>query len=169
MRTGKWPAVAFRAFGIGNLVFVAIGLWAMSYPVRAATTGRMGNSPEQPYFLQAFWTMSAINMVFLILLGFTGFQLLRLRRSAVRICNVLFVAEILYSFFIPWGAEIPRAVSNSIAAATGVGNMGTAVNLFTGYPIIALLGLNLSRWRLRNSINSLPPAIEPGSSRLTPG
>jgi hypothetical protein len=29
--------------------------------------------------------------------------------------------------------------------------MGIAVNLFTGYPIIALIGLNLGNRRLRNS------------------
>jgi hypothetical protein len=150
VQTGTRPSVALRAFGIANLVFVAIGLWAISYPVAAVAAGRMGNSPDQPYFLRAFWTMTAMNLVFLALLAFTGVRLLQLRRSAVKACNILFVAEILYFVCIPWSKEIPRDVALSIAAATGIGNMGIAVNLFTGYPIIALIGLNLGNRRLRN-------------------
>jgi hypothetical protein len=143
MRADKWPSMAFRAFGIANLIFAAIGLWAMSYTAAVVAAGWMRNSPDQPYFLRAFWTMTAMNLIFLAVLGFTGVRLLQLRRSAVKVCNILFVAEIVYFVCISlWS-------NSSIAAATGVGNLGITVNLLTGYPIVALIGLNLENRRLR--------------------
>jgi hypothetical protein len=61
----------------------------------------------------------------------------------VKVCNILFVAEIVYFVCISlWS-------NSSIAAATGVGNLGITVNLLTGYPIVALIGLNLENRRLR--------------------
>jgi hypothetical protein len=149
VQAGKWASVAFRIFGIVNLIFVAIGLWAISYPIAAVATDRIGNSPDNPYFLRAFWTMTSVNLVFLAVLGFTGVRLLQLRRIAVKVCNILFVAAIVYFLCIPWGI-FPRDIDLSIAAATGVGNMGISVNLFTGYPIFALIGLNLANRRFQS-------------------
>jgi hypothetical protein len=149
MQTGKWASVAFRTFGTVNLIFVALGLWAISYPVAAIAAERMTNSPDHPYFLRAFWTMTSMNLIFLAALGFTGVRLLQLRRSAVKACNILFVAEIVYFVCIPWGI-FPRDIDLSIAAATGIGNMGIALNLFTGYPIFALIGLNLANRRFQS-------------------
>jgi len=92
--------------------------------------------------------MTAINVSLLAVLVFAGVRLLQLRPRGVTLCNVLFVAEVLYFFCIPWSPNFPRSVSMSIAGATGVGNMGIAPQLLTAYPIIALIALSLARRKL---------------------
>jgi len=45
----------------------------------------VGNTPEQPYFLVAFWTMTTVNLVLLTPLIFGGIRLLQLRTLGVGI------------------------------------------------------------------------------------
>jgi hypothetical protein len=48
----------------------------------------------------------------------------------------------------------------SLGATAGIGNMGTNLQLLTGYPLIALIALNLARRHLdrKRSWNALQPS-----------
>jgi hypothetical protein len=146
MKTFEWPAVTYRVFAIGNGLVVLIGLLFLLPAAWSIVLGAVENVPTNSHFATWFWAMASINLCFLALLVVGGIHLFQLRRSGVTICNAVFVGEILY-FLVTgflWFA-LPRPVSMGVAAATGVGNMGLSPQLISGYPLVALICLNLAR------------------------
>ena len=105
--------------------------------------------------------MAFINLCFLALLVVGGIHLFRLRPSGVTICNTVFVGEIIYFFVIGflWSA-LPRPVSMGVAAATGIGNMGISPQVISGYPLVALICLNLAG-RKRTKAHAATPLPVP--------
>lgn len=164
MRNIGWPSIAYRVFAVLNLIFAVVGLLFLLPDVWTVYNGALGNGPEAPYFLQAFWTMMVANICFLGLLAFGGVYLWRLNSLGVTICNITFVTEIVYfpSLGLLWAPPIPKAISMSIAAATGVANVGISTHIFCGYPLIALICLNLARRRLGRSDKPLAAVPEIG-------
>jgi hypothetical protein len=151
MENPNWPAVIFRVFAVTNFLVAIVGAFFLASVVPSVVVGSIGNSAEEPYFIQFYWSMTAINVCFLGLLVLGGVYLVRLEKFGVVICNVVFVAEILYFFLgigLLWSPAFSRPISGSAAAATGVGNMGLSPQLISAYPVIALVCLNLARWRL---------------------
>jgi hypothetical protein len=136
-------------FAVTNFLVAMVGGFFMATYVPSVVAGSVGNSTKDPYFLQFYWPMTAMNLCFLGALVLGGIYLLKLENLGVTICNVAFIAEIVYFFSIDffWSAPFSRAINLSAAAATGVGNMGLSPQLICGYPLIALLCLNLARWR----------------------
>jgi glucose dehydrogenase len=113
--------------------------------------------------MQAFLTMSGINLLLIAVLVFSGLQLLRARSGAVRVYNWFVLVTCVYFFsigfiFWPMGGELGR----SIAGATGIGNMGIGPFFFLRprlpfvYPIVSLLVLNLIR-RAQNKRSFVQP------------
>jgi len=102
--------------------------------------------------------MVATNSILLALLVFGGIRLWQLKTRGVVVCNGVFVAEILYFMALGflWNAASP-SLSMSVAAATGVGSMGLSPQLICGYPLVALVCLNLARLRL----NATRQIVEP--------
>lgn len=151
MRVARWPSFVFRGFGIANFVFASLGLLFLAISVFAIRERGAGIGSQYPYFLLAFWTMTTVNLVLLTLFIFGGIRLIQLRTLGVGVCNAVFAAEIAY--FMTLGilcrATSPSSVSLSIAAATGVGSMGLSPQLICGYPLVALIFLNLARRRLQ--------------------
>jgi hypothetical protein len=141
------PFFTLRAFAAANFIVAALGLFFLLGSVYAgARAGALRNTPENPYFVPSFWTMTAINVCFLGLLVVGGFYLFKPRMLGVAVCNAVFISEILYFLSLSlWGLALPKNISMSIAAATGVGNMGLGPQLISGYPLFALGGLNLAR------------------------
>jgi hypothetical protein len=150
MQIAKWPSFVFRGVGIANFIFASVGLFFLATSVSAILEKAVGNTAEQPYFLLAFWVMTTVNLVILTLLTFGGVKLLQRKPLGVLVCNAVFAAEITYfiTLGILWRA-VPPSVSMSIAAATGVGSMGLSPQLICGYPLVALIFLNLCRRRLQ--------------------
>jgi hypothetical protein len=153
MQIAKWPSFVLRRVGVANFIFASVGLFFLATSVFAIREKAVGNTPQQPYFLLAFWAMTTVNLVILTLLIFGGIKLLQLRTLGVLVCNAVFAVEITYfmTLGILWRA-VPPSVSMSIAAATGVGSMGLSPQLICGYPLVALIFLNLPRRRLQTII-----------------
>lgn len=149
MKYPRWLVFILRGFAIANFIVAGLGLLFVVetvYSMRAAAALR--NTTETPYFISSFWTMTAINLCFLGLLVLGGVYLLKPRILGVGICNAVFIIEILYFLSIGlffWGPAVPRNMSLSIAAATGIGNMGLGPQLISAYPLFALGGLNFAR------------------------
>jgi hypothetical protein len=146
MKTFDWPAVVYRAFAIGNFLVVVVGLLFLLPTAWGIHIGAVENVPENSHFAVSFWAMFVINLCFLGLLVVGGVHLFQLRPSGITICNAVFVAEIAYflvtSFL--WLA-LPKPFSMGVAAASGVGDMGLSPQLISGYPLLALIFLNLAR------------------------
>jgi fatty acid desaturase len=151
MEASNWPSVVFRAFGLANLVLAALGGFFLIFTVFPGGIAK-ADAAEQPYFVPFFWAMTAVNVCFLAALVVSGIRLLQLKIIGVVICNLLFVAEIVYFFFfigLLWSSAFSERVSMSAAGATGVGNMALAPQLISAYPVLGLVCLNLARWRRR--------------------
>src|SRR5882762_162528 len=161
MKTLDLPAVTYRIFAIGNFLVVLIGLLFLLPTVWSIRTGAVENVPTNSHFATWFWAMAFINLCFLALLVVGGIHLFRLRPSGVTICNAVFVGEIIYFFVIGflWSA-LPRPLSMGVAAATGVGNMGISPQVISGYPLVALICLNLAR-RKRTKAHATTPLPVP--------
>jgi hypothetical protein len=149
-----WAARTIRAFAIVNVLLVMFGLYLL-----VGTVLRHYGLPPNPsapaYYHQAFYGRSIINLLFLLaLLAGSGF-LWRLKRAGLTICNAVFALEILYFVgdalldIILWmvGGK-PALFAHGLAAAGGTGNMGIGPQLLTGYPIIALIALNIAYRKL---------------------
>ena len=154
--TRKWPGGMLVGFGVANVAFAVAGL-ALTIPVILSFHRTFGPSPNEPYFSQAFFVMSSVNVIFDALLGLAGVYLIRRRLRAVTFSNILFPLEIVY--FISLGALwLSPSIGISVGAATGIANMGLSLQMMTGYPIIALIGLNIARAKYRRTNSPNDPA-----------
>jgi hypothetical protein len=161
MKTLEWSAVTYRVFAIGNVLVVLIGLLFLLPTAWSVRIVAVEGVPSNSHFATWFWAMASINLCFLALLVVGGVHLFRLRPAGVTICNAVFVGEIIYFLVIGflWSA-LPRPVSMGVAAATGVGNMGNmglSPQLISGYPLVALICLNLAR-RKRTKARATTPS-----------
>ena len=149
-----WAASTIRAFAIVNVLLVMFGLYFL-----VKTVLRHYGLPPDPtapaYYHQAFYGRSIINLLFLLALLAGSAFLWRVGRRGLLICNIVFTGEILY--FLGTGAfevfsgfaggEI-ALIGFSMGAAGGTGNMGISPQTLTGYPIIALIALNIAYRKL---------------------
>jgi hypothetical protein len=150
-RNPTWGRRVIRAFGVLNILFAAVGVYAVSdYAVPVFT--RLHDSAEEPYVREAYYIMTLVNLGCLLALTIGGTYLWRLNRRGLAISNLVFVTEI--AWFISkvalglilgmsggrWGL-----LGMSIMAAGGIGGLGTAPQILTAYPVWALVALNLVR------------------------
>lgn len=152
--TKKWPGGMLVGFGVANVAYAVTGL-ALSISGMLSFHRTFGPNLNAPYFSQAFFVMSWVNVIFNALLGLAGVYLIKRRLGAVTFSNTLFPLEILY--FISLGPLwLNPRIGWSVGAASGIGNMGLSVQMITGYPIIALIGLNIARakYKTMNDVGS---------------
>lgn len=146
-----WTRRIIRAIGIANLLFVIFGGYF-------AVTGaphilpRLHDSPVEPRVREAYCVMTLVDLCCLVALTVGGVYLVRLKRLGLRICNFGFAAEIIWFLGTSWIALALgllggrwEPLGRSIAAAGGIGGLGTAPQIITGYPVLALIFLNLAR------------------------
>ncbi|MGA8071963.1 MAG: hypothetical protein WB995_00725 [Candidatus Acidiferrales bacterium] len=164
MKPGNWPALIFRVFGVGNLLLAGVAACLTLLAVGGLAMSTLRNTPDAPYFLQVFATMTAINLTFEIMLAIAGVRLWQKRPEGVAICNVLFPVEVLYFLGVTVLSfpAFPKTSTMSLAGATGIGNVSLVVQWITGYPIVALVVLNLVRRRLNATFAAAPPLVAQG-------
>jgi hypothetical protein len=145
-----WKVAVIRALAIANAFFVISGLYFLVGALRRNYEfGRL--IPAEPYYAQVFYARSLLNLGFLIGLAVASVAIWGLKPSGRRLCNAVFVGEILYfvstlAFTMAiWscGGSL-GLLGQALAGSAGTGNMGIALQSVTGYPIIALVILNLA-------------------------
>ena len=90
-----------------------------------------------------------------------GYWLIKVHRRGAVFSNYLFSLEILYFLGSAWISLALSMSSNATAASIGMslgavggtGNMGTALQELTAYPLIALVTLNIARRRLDRNLS----------------
>jgi hypothetical protein len=145
-----WRTFVFRALAIINAIFASLGSYFLVDALSRAH-GRSPHSVSPRYYLEVFYAMSAVNFLFLLGLLVASVYLWGLRRRGWVLCNIVFGAEILYfllstcfdtiSFALP--GNLP-SIGLAMGAAGGTGNMGIATQIITGYPLIALIVMNVT-------------------------
>jgi hypothetical protein len=158
-----WGRLLIRSFGIANWFygltgsyFLVDGLW------------RANHFGPYPYEARAYYFLVTINALFLLTIFLTGYWLILIRRRGVVLSNYVFSTEILFFVLsslaslklVMSGNATAVSVGMSLGAVEGIGNMGTSLQLLTGYPLIALITLNVARRHLdrKRSWNALQPS-----------
>jgi len=123
----RWFKVVSRAIGALDSILSVFGLYLFIDPIsRGLLALNAPSSANAPYFRTAFMTMILINGVLLILFVFASVQLLRLSKSGLTVHTTASVLLVAYDILVAtlWTTGGPMGMS--VAAATGVGNMGIA-------------------------------------------
>jgi len=152
----RLPRITVRVFGILNITFGLVGFYFVADGL--ARHWHLGVSrPETPHSAIAYYTTVGVNVLFLVFLLVSGILLVKRRRKGLVISNAVFSCEIGYWVLIPLllmllgaiGGETAPKVGMSVAAVFGTGNVGIALHSLIGYPLIALIFLNLADRSLR--------------------
>lgn len=161
----SWPRAVIRTFAVLNILLGLFGLLALL----TSAYGRLRIDPwrqDPPYFAQAYYLQSVINLIFVVTAIWVGPQLWRLRPRAKAICNILFCAEIGYFWAgviiflvgVLHGGEA-SVLSHALEVSGGAGNMGIGLQLATGYPLIALVGINIAYRRLKSQTPAVAQTV----------
>jgi hypothetical protein len=159
----SWTRILIRSFGIANWFYGLTGSYFLINGLRR--THRFGTNL---YEAEAYYFYVAINALFLFALFLAGYWLILIRRRGAILSNYVFAMEILFfvlsslvSLHLAMSSS-PRtaSVGMSLGATAGIGNMGTALQILTAYPLIALVALNLARRSMdrTNSWNVFRPS-----------
>ncbi len=143
-----WPKIVVRIFGVLHLILVAIGVYLFSTGISLAVFSKPSDPfSEYPYEMQAYVLRTAANLVFLVTLLAAAVLLLRLRYLGVVLSNVLFIAMIVY-LLDPFSFFLGEGFARSMAVTAGI-NAPMMPVLYTGYPVVSLIVLNLAGRRLK--------------------
>jgi hypothetical protein len=116
--------IVFRLVGLLNIGLCAIG----AYWMVESTIHVQGHKPDPAvgYFWVAYIAIVTINILLMALLVFTAFKLLNVTKNAVS-AYCAFVGTFLLFGLLNGGLWLlPDPAGSSIAAASGVANMGVA-------------------------------------------
>ena len=147
-----WEKLLVRSFGVLHLVYGAVGIVFLLQGFLGISRVQFDKYPYEREFYDFDVTVEVL-LVFALIVA--GALLVRLSRRGVILSNyifateiALFVAESLLSVEFMMHGSNAAAFGMSIGAVGGIGHMGTAAQFITGYPVIALVGLNIARRRL---------------------
>ena len=144
MRNTTKRLIVFRAFALANLGFVCVGLWRLGFTV--ARPVPFLSAPNATYVREFFYLLAAISVLLLAGMVYSGWRLWVMLPGAVWHSTVIFAAIIFYNLFLgmSWGLPDPWGSSIALAVVAG-GNLALRALNWTGYPLLAILGLNLVR------------------------
>ena len=162
----RYNTIVVTVFAIANFLFAAWGgrlVYQTLHNYFRATTRSSNPVVVTPSFAVTFFTLTWINGIFLCLLILAAVLLLRFRLSGITFCMIVFAAEIGYYI-----ATTPLSTSGiswfkDVGGAEGVGNMGLAPQILTGYPLIGLIILFLVRRNLRRHPEAKSSGVVPQS------
>jgi hypothetical protein len=127
-----------RVVGVFCLLHVVAGAWYIGMIAPGITDDPV--TSDYPYFKIAYFSMTAVCILFLSALGFIGLKLTQKNDRYFKWLLTVLVSEIAYIFIIglSWGWAGSEYVP-SIAAATGVANGGLMFQGLSGFVLWAPL------------------------------
>lgn len=119
--------------------------------------GRYRPEPTLPHFGLAYLVITAINVIFLVAIALVSLRLFRLSMPAVTAYWILVAGLVIYGL-VNGGLWLSSGVGRSVAAATGIGNvgiapfelfpmLGTQLTVPLVYPLLSMVALILTRKR----------------------
>lgn len=136
---------ALRILCLLNLLFAAVGLVGLL--LNSIGYHKLPESfidSEAPFMVHRFPLMAVASLVLLIPLAYAGFQLWRPSRRAIVISNIVFVAEIAYFLWIWHSWKLAVSPLTLAVVASGLVNIGLALQVIIAYPVLGLIVVNLA-------------------------
>lgn len=166
MRNSTKRLIAFRAFALANLGFVCFGLWRLGLVI--AQPAFSASMPSAAYERQFFYFFVACNLALLGALLYSSWRLWSMLPGAVWHSTLVYAAIILYNLFVGMSWALPEPWGSSIGLAVVAGaNAGLRALHATGYPLVAILLLNLVRHYTRMHSHEAGPK-RPAKDRTAP-
>jgi hypothetical protein len=141
---------------MANVILGRLGLCLLAWTLLEFLR-RKPHPAGLPYFIPSYYAMTTTSIAYLLLLVLAGFWLKSLQRKGYILSLFVFSAEIAY--FLVIGvlgvalsgnpSQLGNAIDRSISGAYGIGNIGLAPQLITGYPLIALFAVIGAARKLR--------------------
>lgn len=133
-----------KLFGFLNIGIAALGLLALL--CNAAGYYRLPSEfvNQTPVIVHVFHSMLVGSALLLIPLLYAGIVLVRGQGYAILFCNLLYVLEILFLIVFWYRWPLPISPLSITALRGGFLNLGLAIQVISGYPLIALLVLNFA-------------------------
>jgi len=95
----KWAKIAMRTIGVLNCVLGIYGSYLLFRMARWTLTKHdLTPVPDRPYILIAFWVLTGINAVFLVILLTTAIRLIQLKTSAIAPYSIAVAGLVAYGF-----------------------------------------------------------------------
>jgi hypothetical protein len=120
-----WSKAVLRTIGALDAILSVLGLYLLLDPIWRGLFA-LNPSAGAPHFKIVFLTMLVANAVLLLFFVLAAVQLLRLKRSGVTAHATASALLVVYEFVIAALWALGGPVGTSVAAATGVGNLGIA-------------------------------------------
>lgn len=139
---GSHPSKS-RLFGFVNIGIAGLGLLALLLNAVGYYYLPSNFVQESPFIVHAFHSMLLVSLLLLIPLLYGGIALVRGQRYSLLFCNLLYLLEIVFfsAFLYAW--RLPISPLSITAIRAGFLNLGLAIQVISGYPLIAILVLNL--------------------------
>jgi|SRR5579862_177013 len=154
-----WLKSALKTIGALDAILSIFGLYLFLDPISRGLLTLDASGLEPPYFRTAFVAMTVTNGALLLLFVLAAVQLLRLKKSGVTAHTTASVLLVAYFLLIAAFWATGGRVGRSVAAATGIGNMGIApfmcFNLAPfAYPIASTLLLLVARRKMEATLKT---------------
>lgn len=151
----SWPVITLRTFGVLHIVMALLGVSGDVWSYLAYAPRALGPDPRYPYALQFYWIYAPVDLLCLVFLIRAGVALWQLESRGRWLSNVVLGFEVMWVLaqwetfiLLPlWGGKVNLLVA-SMHTASGIGTMGSELQTLTGYPLIALLAINIAYRKL---------------------
>jgi hypothetical protein len=146
----SWGRKALRIFGTLHITMSGLGFIMIVETLTIALPRDLRGRPADPYFM-VFFLMGIIASLFcLVLLAAAGVALRRDDPRGVRWSNIALTAELAWVVLravagstLLMSTGLARLVGRSMVSAW-LGDAGFVIQVLTGYPVIALVAVNLA-------------------------
>jgi hypothetical protein len=153
--TNSWSRRVLRTFGALHIVMALFGVMVVASHL-SGLPEELALHPAPPHFLAFFPAVTAVSLLCLLMLGTAGVALVRADPRGVGWSNAALLLEIAwltatvlagYVMLVAGGPWRSPGMTEMRAAMEG--NLGLAPQAYTGYPLVALIAVNLANRRLR--------------------
>lgn len=138
------PRIVLTILGVITALEALAGLFLASLTLGSLSIHRQVWTEivgvDYPHFYELYAVVGSTNLVLLGMLFVSAFLLLRLRRKGLFLLVVTLGMEVLLFIGLTIApSSVDREFGSAIAAASGIGMVGMSPQLFTAYPLVALV------------------------------
>jgi uncharacterized membrane protein len=122
----SWFRAVLRTIGALDSILSIVGLYLFLDPISRGLLAQDASSKELPYFRTVFVATIVTSGTLLLLFVLAAVQLLRLKNSGVAAHTTASILLVAYNLLIRAFWTTGGRVGMSVAAVTGIGNLGIA-------------------------------------------
>jgi hypothetical protein len=152
----SWAASTLRIFAVLHIIMGVLGIGGVAWMYVVFARQIQGPNAAYPYELQFYCVYTIVNLLCLVFLIRAGAALWRLEPRGQWLSNVVLGFEIIWflaewetlAALLPLWGDKAKLIEASIWSIFDTGEIGTAPQTLTGYPLIAVIAVNVAYRKL---------------------